>query len=52
MFVQAEGAPQVPVALHVATALSAPPSASVAHSVAPGEHTPWHLAEVPVITHA
>ena len=41
---QVEGAPQAPVVLHVDTPLTEPPSAPVAHSVAPGEHVPWHDA--------
>jgi hypothetical protein len=42
---QVEGAPQAPLLLQMDTALSEPPSAPVAHSVAPGEHTPWHEAD-------
>jgi hypothetical protein len=52
VFVQVEGVPQVPIAVHVDTALSEPPPSPVAHSVAPGEHTPWHEALVPFTTHA
>jgi hypothetical protein len=52
VFVQVEGVPHIPVALQVATALSDAPPASVAHSVAPGEHTPWHAPELPFMTHA
>jgi hypothetical protein len=49
---QVDGAPQVPVELHVDTPLTEPPSAPVAHSVAPGEHTPWHEAVPTDPTHA
>jgi hypothetical protein len=52
VFVQAEGAPQVPAVVHVATALVEWPLPSVAHSVAPGAHTPWHDPELPLATHA
>jgi hypothetical protein len=45
-FVQVEGVPQAPAAVHVATALIGLPPVSVAHSVAPGVHTPWHWAAV------
>ena len=50
--VHVEGVPQAPVAEHVATALIGWLLTSVAHSVAPGLHTPWHEAEVVVATHA
>ena len=43
-FEHVDGGPQVPVVLHVDTPLTDPPSAPDAHSVAPGEHTPWHEA--------
>jgi hypothetical protein len=49
---QVEGAPQAPLLLQMATALSEPPSAPVAHSVAPGEQTPWQEAEPAEPTHA
>jgi hypothetical protein len=56
LFEQVEGVPQVPVAVQVATALSGLPPESVAHSVAPGVHTPEHSAWVPAssltVTHA
>jgi hypothetical protein len=44
VFTQVDGAPHAPVGLQVDTPLSDPPSAPDAHSVAPGEHTPWHEA--------
>jgi hypothetical protein len=49
---QADGVPQVPTALQVATPLTDPPSAPVAHSVELGEQTPWHEAEPEEPTHA
>ncbi len=52
MFEHVEGGPQVPAVVHVDTPLSETPFASVAHSVAPGEHTPWHAPELPLVTHA
>jgi hypothetical protein len=57
LFEQVEGEPQVPVVVQVATALSELPPESVAHSVAPGVHTPEHSAAVPpassaTVTHA
>jgi hypothetical protein len=51
-FTQATGAPQVPDEVQVDRPLSEPPSVPVAHSVAPGEHTPLHEAPVDPITHA
>jgi len=47
-----EGAPQCPVESQVEKALSEPPSAPVAHSVAPGEHCPWHEPDPTGPTHA
>jgi hypothetical protein len=52
MFEHVEGGPQVPAVVHVDTPLSETPLPSVAHSVAPGEHTPWHAPELPFVTHA
>jgi hypothetical protein len=50
---QATAVPQVPVAEHVDTPLAEPPSDPVAHSVEPGEQTPWHCApSEPPVTHA
>jgi hypothetical protein len=56
-FEQVEGVPHVPDEEHVATALRGPPSAPVAHSVAPGEQLPVHAAwrdpgVVSMVTHA
>lgn len=45
------GVPHWPFDPQVATALSEPPSAPVAHSVDPCAHTPWHEAVVPLATH-
>jgi hypothetical protein len=52
VFPQGEDAPHVPVELQVETPLTDPPSAPVAHSVAPGEHTPAHEAVPTGPTHA
>lgn len=49
---QVAGGPQVPVAVHVATALIGLLLLSVAHSVAPGAHTPWQVAELLLATQA
>jgi hypothetical protein len=43
---------QVPVAVHVDTPLRGLPASSAPHSLEPGAHTPWQLAEVPTATHA
>jgi hypothetical protein len=47
VFEQVEGVPQAPEAEHVDTALRGLPPESIAHSVAPGVHTPAHSAAVP-----
>ena len=52
VFVHPEAGPQVPVAVHVDTPLRGVPASSVPHSVEPGAHTPWQLAEVSTATHA
>ena len=52
LFGHVAGVPHVPEVLHVDTPLTEPPSAPVAHSVAPGVHTPWHEAVPTGPTHA
>lgn len=52
VFVQVEGVPQTPAVVQVATALIGLLLLSVAHSVVPGLHTPWHDADVAPATHA
>lgn len=51
MLAHPTGVPQAPDELQVATSLSDPPSAPVTHSVVPCAHTPWHEAELPLVTH-
>lgn len=52
VFEQVEGGPHVPDVVHVDTPLRELPLPSVAHSVAPGAHTPWQEPELPFVTHA